>query len=495
MQDVFELLVPHRQGHYQDERVWTDATYSRSSWVWSHNGNYISSRSFRNLVFSHSTTRACGFAMVHTSSGGIIFSPTTTEDLIADRCSATYLPLFAGATLCSSACDDVDTKACELLANKRPDLCSDPCLSTLCNRYCGHCPVKCYQCDEVNFPQNCTNIVDCPSKDHYCYTTQSFASDFREIYRMGCALKSICSLYLGPDTNRRNIDVNGACCTQDNCNNRLPYDIITSQTLPSQSVSTVNCYTCDDINSLTDCKNTTHCASGSECFAYETLTKDFRQVYRVGCVQQQFCSRFTGSGTGQSIIGRRDEGFILKGSCCTSNLCNDHINFIQPPTTSIPQQGGQFTLFTNKSLCQDHTTCPIGYSETRNSCYMVGPNELDWGDAKEYCEKHCGRLIDFANKDELLAVTNLLIPNVDGQFQDEFAWVGAKYINREWVWTNNGNLVNNKDFDSLTSSHPRTHICGFVRVYMDTNPGELREELFEENCDRLFSPLCEAPKV
>ncbi|XP_071138105.1 uncharacterized protein [Mytilus edulis] len=450
--------------------------------------------------------------------------------------------MVAGATLCSSACDDVDKKACELLANKRPDLCSDPCLSTLCNRYCGHCPVKCYQCDEVNFPQNCTNIVYCPSKDHYCYTTQSFASDFREIYRMGCALKSICSLYLGPDTNRRNIDVNGACCTQDNCNNRLPYDIITSQTLPSQSVSTVilpsgastlnqnsctnlddtacarmnqadpslcssggcfaslcpgvcgscfNCYTCDDINSLTDCKNTTHCASGSECFAYETLTKDFRQVYRVGCVQQQFCSRFTGSGTGQSIIGRRDEGFILKGSCCTSNLCNDHINFIQPPTTSIPQQG----VCTGSYDSQDHTTCPIGYSETRNSCYMVGPNELDWGDAKEYCEKHCGRLIDFANKDELLAVTNLLIPNVDGQFQDEFAWVGAKYINREWVWTNNGNLVNNKDFDSLTSSHPRTHICGFVRVYMDTNPGELREELFEENCDRLFSPLCEAPKV
>lgn len=31
---------------------------------------------------------------------------------------------------------------------------------------------------------------------------------------------------------------------------------------------------------------------------------------------------------------------------------------------------------------QDHTTCPIGYSETTNSCYMVGPNELDWGGAK-----------------------------------------------------------------------------------------------------------------
>ncbi|CAC5376170.1 unnamed protein product [Mytilus coruscus] len=350
---------------------------------------------------------------------------------------------ISGATLCAAACDDVDTKACELLANKRPDLCSDPCLSKLCNRYCGHCPILSSGASTLN-QNSCTNLDDTACA------------------RLNQADPSLCS--------------SGGCF---------------ASLCPGVCGSCFNCYKCDNINSLTDCKNTTLCTSGSECFAYETLTKDFRQVYRVGCVQQQFCSRFTGSGTGQSIIGRRDEGFILKGSCCTSNLCNDHINFIQPPTTSIPQQG----VCTGSYGSQDHTFCPTGYAETRNSCYMVGPNELDWGDAKEYCEKHCGRLIDFANKDELQAVTNLLIPNVDGQFQDEFAWVGAKYVNREWIWTNDGSLVNEKDFDSLTSSHPRTHICGFVRVYMDTNPGELREELFEEHCDRLFLPLCEAPKV
>ncbi|CAC5376171.1 unnamed protein product [Mytilus coruscus] len=93
MQDVFALLVPHRQGIYQDERVWTDATYSHSNWVWSHSGHYISSRSFRNLVHSHSTSQACGFAMVHTSSGGFVFAATTTEDLVADSCTKQHLPL------------------------------------------------------------------------------------------------------------------------------------------------------------------------------------------------------------------------------------------------------------------------------------------------------------------------------------------------------------------------------------------------------------------
>ena len=39
----------------------------------------------------------------------------------------------------ADVCEDVDTKACELMVVKRPDLCSDPCLSKLCPRYCKRC--------------------------------------------------------------------------------------------------------------------------------------------------------------------------------------------------------------------------------------------------------------------------------------------------------------------------------------------------------------------
>ena len=39
----------------------------------------------------------------------------------------------------ADVCEDVDTKACELMVVKRPDLCSDPCLSKLCPRYCKQC--------------------------------------------------------------------------------------------------------------------------------------------------------------------------------------------------------------------------------------------------------------------------------------------------------------------------------------------------------------------
>lgn len=39
----------------------------------------------------------------------------------------------------ADVCEDVDTKSCEILAALRPDLCSNPCLSKLCTRHCGHC--------------------------------------------------------------------------------------------------------------------------------------------------------------------------------------------------------------------------------------------------------------------------------------------------------------------------------------------------------------------
>ena len=47
-------------------------------------------------------------------------------------------------------------------------------------------------------------------------------------------LFKICQQYLGPDHKKRNIDVNGACCMEDECNNRLPLVIITGAQLPTQ---------------------------------------------------------------------------------------------------------------------------------------------------------------------------------------------------------------------------------------------------------------------
>jgi hypothetical protein len=59
-------------------------------------------------------------------------------------------------------------------------------------------------------------------------------SEFQNKFYMFKFLFKICQQYLGPDHKKRNIDVNGACCMEDECNNRLPLVIITSAQLPTQ---------------------------------------------------------------------------------------------------------------------------------------------------------------------------------------------------------------------------------------------------------------------
>ncbi|VDI16309.1 Hypothetical predicted protein [Mytilus galloprovincialis] len=488
----------------------------------------------------------------------------------------------------ADVCEDVDTKSCEILAALRPDLCSNPCLSKLCTRHCGHCPVKCYQCHEIDDPSNCTNLIACPSADHYCYTTQTFTDDFTEVYKMGCAIRSVCQQYLGgAESMTRNIDVNGACCMQDKCNNKLPLVIMRAEVPTTQQpgilchivqvshygsrgsnntttryiivqviimgaevqhtqhqihvvqslwsrgsttqqpgiyiISTItnyislmgaevpttqqpgilchivqvshygsrgsnntttrlvimgaevpttqqpgilchivqvshygrrgsnntttryimsyssgeslmgaevpttqqpvtfvnttadpnscknlddgvcqrlalaspgicsdtcfadnvcprmcgsclNCYTCNDIDNITDCTTINVCQSGHECFTLETLSIDLRPVFRVGCIEEKLCSRFQAS-TG-NIFGRRD-GFSLKGGCCKSDLCNDHVETINNQLTTTTTQ--QPTTLGCNNL---HHHCPAGFHSLDSSCYMIGLQRMSWQDAK-----------------------------------------------------------------------------------------------------------------
>ncbi|CAC5426106.1 unnamed protein product [Mytilus coruscus] len=89
-------------------------------------------------------------------------------------------------------------------------------------KYCT--AVKCYECHEVDEPRLCTNVTQCPDMDHYCFTTRSFADNFKKIYKLGCAPKSICNENFG-SPGKRDLRVDAVCCPYDQCNNRFPEEI------------------------------------------------------------------------------------------------------------------------------------------------------------------------------------------------------------------------------------------------------------------------------
>lgn len=76
---------------------------------------------------------------------------------------------------------------------------------------------------------------------------------------------------------------------------------------------------------------------------------------------------------------------------------------------------------------------------------------------------------------------------------DEVVWTDARYISKQWIWFHSGQLINDIDFNDITSSHPRTHTCGIAHIGTDDN-GDVIDEMREVLCDEDRRPLCEAPK-
>ncbi|XP_062577181.1 uncharacterized protein LOC134239052 [Saccostrea cucullata] len=122
-------------------------------------------------------------------------------------------------------CDDVSSQACHDMMSQNEDLCNDACLSSVCLRTCGKCALKCYSCHEVDKLNNCNTTTECPSNEHQCISVKSFNSDFKEVYKLGCALGTICDSP-GLET---------SCCTSDLCNN---HRITTTKTTTTTKIPT-----------------------------------------------------------------------------------------------------------------------------------------------------------------------------------------------------------------------------------------------------------------
>ncbi|CAG2193852.1 unnamed protein product [Mytilus edulis] len=230
---------------------------------------------------------------------------------------------------------------------------------------------SCYECHEVDNPKNCTNVVECPSKDH------------------------LCAGYFG-DNVKRSLKVDAACCHEDRCNN-LTSEAIEYVKHNHQMITappSIRCNSCNDIEHIDDCKATTACKGGKKCYSLETLSFDLRPVYRLGCMEDQLCQRFMISSP--QIFGKRQQ-LQLKGGCCNYDLCNDNVVMTTTPTTTTTQ--ATTTVITG---CGHHSSrhCPSGF-QFYHSCYHVGKEAKNWHDAESYCKSKCTRLVDFSSLSDL----------------------------------------------------------------------------------------------
>nr|XP_034327631.1 uncharacterized protein LOC105327840 isoform X1 [Crassostrea gigas] len=116
-------------------------------------------------------------------------------------------------------CDDVNTVACGQL-DRVMNACTDPCFSNLCPRYCGKCPVKCYQCVSGN-QEDCAEIVECPNMEYACIHERFLTSNFTVGHKRGCVHQQVCSQLYGAACHSAGEcrDQRGFCCKSDLCNN------------------------------------------------------------------------------------------------------------------------------------------------------------------------------------------------------------------------------------------------------------------------------------
>ncbi|XP_063404480.1 uncharacterized protein LOC134687947 [Mytilus trossulus] len=192
--------------------------------------------------------------------------------------------LFCLTLLCvltnGQVCDDLDTDVCRVLSSLYPKMCDDRCLSSICNRFCGNCPVRCYYSRDIVNPSNCSTIVDCPSIDHYCFTSETFADDFTKVYKMGCALKKTCLINVNGGR-RSDVVVKGACCGTDKCNNNLPDEIDRLVDLQQQKIS----------EQLSQNNMTSHM---SDCFDTIPNCKEYKSIVcgQYAAWSKEHCARF-----------------------------------------------------------------------------------------------------------------------------------------------------------------------------------------------------------
>ncbi|XP_021362920.1 uncharacterized protein LOC110456467 [Mizuhopecten yessoensis] len=481
----------------------------------------------------------------------------------------------------AQTCEDVNSAICQDMYAINPAICSSACYSVaLCPRFCGKCPLKCYSCHEVDSPDLCYTTTQCPSADHFCIVTQGFNDDFKDVYKLGCALSSVCTAHFGPGLGRRDGSLSersgpqGSCCSTDLCNVKsrnitiaghpptqqstmmsttgqssfsnfpdVPRDLldILSTARPSQTMTSVpavtsglcddidgdictrlethfpsmcsidcianevcprkcgkcmGCYQCNHVTNPETCTQKTICGRGEQCFSVETISTNFEQGFKLGCMDERLCSTFGHAAPG--IFGKR-QGFELSlhGGCCTGEFCNHHALL---PTSTVPPTTSTTTVpTTTQTGCPTHlSTCPQGWLHHHSSCYSIGTPATNWGNATALCEKHCAELADFDSSSDLQSVVLDLGYHFAGLSSSGgvHVWVAGKLVHGVWQWTTTGHAAHST---LQHNTHYHNTYCGYITIVPHTGGHTVlalpSTSLHRQSCSVDFLPLCEIKHV
>ncbi|XP_062566949.1 uncharacterized protein LOC134229252 [Saccostrea cucullata] len=438
-----------------------------------------------------------------------------------------------GGISSQTTCDDVDTTVCQKFQDNR-DICVDPCLSKLCPRTCGTCPLKCYKCDSVSNVQDCNTTLECPA-NNMCIVTESLGADFSMTYRLGCATNDVCSqlfgsaptgssLIVGKRAPAKRANLNGDCCNTDLCNRHFPtpprvmpnvtttmemmtttvmmtstteasnlkcMDIDTSacqrlfslnkamcsdpcvvQACPRTCGQCSECYWCDHVKNPEQCNTTTQCEREETCYVLETLSYSGEHSYNVGCMHQKVCSQFHTQAS--HVFGKRADPveLSLDGDCCSGDLCNHHaLTHVTATTTAAPTDMCAYTAANHH--------CPTNFHLVDGKCYMIGSTALNYDDAMNFCKTHCSKLAENLSRGDYIALEHF----VSGR---SHLFIGARdpRKNGEFVWNTSGRHAGTLNyFGAILGVHNPKPCASFSPV----RPG-----LHAEDCTDSLRPLCQA---
>lgn len=307
------------------------------------------------------------------------------------------------------ACDDVNTVACRQL-DRVVNVCTDPCFSNMCQRYCAKCPLKCFHCVSTD-QADCTEIVECPSIEYACVHERYLTNSFTVGHKRGCVHVQACSQLYGTACHSVGEcrDHRGFCCKSDMCNRNATSqrterdvhtqtgnidqkrvlkrnisddivchdveppscDLIKNSNRTACSLSCfkkacprscgvcVECSSCIRVEFPEHCNTTTVCDPYEKCYTLKTRSTEGGYRFNLGCLHQKGCDTLQESLP--HVIGRSDSiDITVQGHCCSGNLCNQvkPVKPVQPTERIHHAYGGAIGHFTWKDCVPSTTAYP-----------------------------------------------------------------------------------------------------------------------------------------
>nr|XP_022293452.1 cysteine-rich, acidic integral membrane protein-like isoform X1 [Crassostrea virginica] len=437
----------------------------------------------------------------------------------------------------SQSCDDVDETVCQIFRDKR-DICEDQCLSKLCPRTCGNCPLRCYKCDSVSDVNDCNATSECSPKEK-CIVTESLGADFTKSYRMGCASSDVCTQLFGANPiptsgtfsvigkrlHEKRANLDGDCCDTDLCNKHTPtparerrQDVnVTTTMMPTgntmmpeptesadkncsdidtagcQRLASLNKAMCSDPCVVQACPRT--CGKCSECY-WCNHVKNPEQ-----CNQTTQCNAGEKCYVLETLSYSGDHSYNV--GCMHQDVCNQfhtqaaHIfgKRADPVELSLDGDCCSGDLCNHHAIAHSTATttaaptdmcaytaanhhCPMNFHLVDGKCYMIGESALSFNDALSYCSTHCSHLAENLSHGDYTALSHWVTEN--------FVYIGAKDQRRdgEFTWITSGRHAGSYSYPGALFGFHNSKTCASF--------SERRAALHAEDCSNTLKPLCQA---